>query len=222
MAKNTGKQSFVLYHDIRRPLELLTDEQRGKLFLAILDYSEHGIEPEFEDGATDIAFAFIRNFIDRDAAAWEDKKEKLSAAGRRGGLKTQANTSQAKPGQATLSQAKPGQANQAVPVPVPVPVPDSVPVPARGKKTKAAPFVPPTLEEVREYCKQRNSPVDPDQFYNYFTADPDRQWIDAKGNPVTSWKQKLLTWEKYDHKPKTAGDDLRESYNMMQGWAANG
>jgi hypothetical protein len=222
MAKNTGKQSFVLYHDIRRPLELLTDEQRGKLFLAILDYSEHGIEPDFEDSTIDIAFAFIRNFIDRDAAAWEESRQRRSAAGSKGGKQTQAMISKAKQSQAMLGDDKQSQANQAVPVPVPVPVPDSVPVPARGKKKKAAPFVPPTLEEVREYCKQRNSPVDPDQFYNYFTADPDRQWIDAKGNQVTSWKQKLLTWEKYDHKPKMAGDDLRESYNMMQGWAANG
>ena len=215
MAKNTGKQSFVLYHDIRRPLELLTDEQRGKLFLAILDYSEHGIEPVFEDGATDMAFAFIRNFIDRDAAAWEDKREKRAISGSKGGKQKAANLANA----TFATQNKQEVANLAVPVPVPVPVPDSVPVPARDKKKKAAPFVPPTLEEVREYCKQRNSPVDPDQFYNYFTADPDRQWIDAKGNKVTSWKQKLLTWEKYDHKPKKAGDDLRESYDMMRGWA---
>lgn len=215
MAKNTGKQSFVLYHDIRRPLELLTDEQRGKLFLAILDYSEHGIEPVFEDGATDMAFAFIRNFIDRDAAAWEDKREKRAISGSKGGKQKAANLANA----TFATQNKQEVANLAVPVPVPVPVPDSVPVPARDKKKKAAPFIPPTLEEVREYCKQRNSPVDPDQFYNYFTADPDRQWIDAKGNKVTSWKQKLLTWEKYDHKPKKAGDDLRESYDMMRGWA---
>lgn len=79
-------------------------------------------------------------------------------------------------------------------------------------------FTPPTLEEVRAYCRERNSSVDPDQFYAYYTADPDRQWIDAKGNPVTSWKQKMLTWEKFD-KPKKSGDDLRDSYDMMRGWA---
>lgn len=214
MAKKTERQAFVLYHDIRRPLELLTDEQRGKLFLAILDYSEHSIEPDFEDGATSMAFAFIRNFIDRDAAAWEDKREKRAVAGSKGGKQKVANLANA----TFAKQNKQSLANQAISIPIsiptPIPIPTSIP-----KKKKAAPFVPPTLEEVREYCKQRNSPVDPDQFYNYFTADPNRQWVDAKGNPVTSWKQKLLTWEKYDHKPKKAGDDLRESYDMMRGWA---
>ena len=55
----SGKKSLVLYHDIRAPLEMLDDEERGKLFSAILNYSEYGELPEFE-GALQMAFAFIR------------------------------------------------------------------------------------------------------------------------------------------------------------------
>ena len=58
-----------------------------------------------------------------------------------------------------------------------------------GKKA----FVPPTLEEVEAYCKERNSNVDPKQFWEYFDAG---DWVDSKGQKVRSWKQKLLTWEK--------------------------
>ena len=61
--------------------------------------------------------------------------------------------------------------------------------PKRGKKE----FVPPTLEEVEAYCKERNNNVDPKTFYDYFTAG---NWHDSKGNPVKNWKQKLITWEK--------------------------
>ena len=50
-----------------------------------------------------------------------------------------------------------------------------------------------------EYCRERNSPVDPRQFWEYFNAGG---WKDSKGNSVKSWKQKLLTWEKYDNAPK--------------------
>ena len=67
------KSSFVLYHDIRTPLELLNDEDRGKLFMAILNYSEFGEVPEF-NGALGMAFAFIRTALDRDTAAWEAKR----------------------------------------------------------------------------------------------------------------------------------------------------
>jgi hypothetical protein len=56
-------------------------------------------------------------------------------------------------------------------------------------------FVPPTLEEVEEYVRSRNSPVDPRKFWDYFDAG---HWRDSNGKPVKSWKQKVLTWEKYD------------------------
>ena len=70
---------------------------------------------------------------------------------------------------------------------------------------------PPTLEEVEAYCKERNSSVDPRQFWEYFEAGG---WKDAKGQPVRNWKQKLITWEKFDSKPvkheKTFADMYRE------------
>lgn len=62
-----------------------------------------------------------------------------------------------------------------------------------GGKRKAKEFVPPTLEEVQAYCKERNSSVDPKQFHEYFTVG---DWKDSEGKPVKNWKQKLLTWEK--------------------------
>ena len=71
------------------------------------------------------------------------------------------------------------------------------PLPPKGGKRA---FVPPTLEEVEEYCNSRNSPVDPKTFYDYFTAG---NWHDSKGNPVKNWKQKLITWEKGDKNVRT-------------------
>lgn len=56
-------------------------------------------------------------------------------------------------------------------------------------------FIPPTLDEVKAYVKERNSNVDPNKFFEYYEAGG---WIDGKGNPVRNWKQKLLTWEKKD------------------------
>lgn len=54
-------------------------------------------------------------------------------------------------------------------------------------------FVPPTLDEVREYARSRNSNIDVSFFYDYYNAG---HWVDGKGNPVKNWKQKFLTWER--------------------------
>ena len=59
-----------------------------------------------------------------------------------------------------------------------------------GGKGKA--FTPPTLEEVKAYCRERGNDVDPEKFYSYFS---EGNWIDGRGNPVKNWKQKLITWE---------------------------
>lgn len=59
-------------------------------------------------------------------------------------------------------------------------------------------FTPPTLEEVKKYCDERNNGVDYNRFYEYYSI---ANWKDSKGNPVRNWKQKMIAnWEK--DKPK--------------------
>ena len=67
----------------------------------------------------------------------------------------------------------------------------------RQKKPKG--FVPPTLEEVVEYAKSRNSSVDPVQFFNFFNTPNENgdTWVDTKGQKVNNWKGKFVTWEKF-------------------------
>lgn len=127
-----NKKSFVLYHDIREPLEQLSMEQRGELFTAILDYSEHGIVPEFT-GELKMAFAFIRCSLDRDADKWEETRSKRAEAGRLGGLAKVANATNAK-------QTEQELANQAVNVSVPVSVPVNVPVSVPEKENNNLSF----------------------------------------------------------------------------------
>ena len=61
-----GKTRIVLSYDLRQPLELLSYEERGRLFTAILDYLESGRAPGFT-GALAMAFCFIRQDLDRGA-----------------------------------------------------------------------------------------------------------------------------------------------------------
>lgn len=72
-------------------------------------------------------------------------------------------------------------------------------------------FVPPTLEDVQAYCKERNSTVDPLKFFEYYTAG---NWKDSKGNPVRNWKQKLITWERRDENGR---EDVKSSSAKVSG-----
>ena len=82
------------------------------------------------------------------------------------------------------------------------------------KSAKRARFTPPTIEEVKAYAEERRSSVDPVKFFEYFQAG---EWKDGKGNPVQNWKQKFITWEKFDsEKPAVAqGNKVQASCKPM-------
>ena len=60
-----GKNSFVLYVEYLQNIELLSMEQRGELFTAIMHYAS-GKEVEDLDGMVMMAFSLIRSQMDRD------------------------------------------------------------------------------------------------------------------------------------------------------------
>lgn len=206
-----GKKSFVLYHDIRTPMELLTDEQRGKLFIALLNYSEYGELPNF-DGALLMAFAFIRTSLDRDAEAWAEKRAKRAEAGRNGGLAKAANASNA----SITSDAKQSLANLAVPVSVSVPVPVNVNIPntcvGRGtadKPPRASRFQPPTIDEVRAYCQERGNSVDPARFVDFYAS---KGWLVGK-TKMKDWRAAVRSWERSDSQQKAQDKNRIRSYD---------
>lgn len=62
-----------------------------------------------------------------------------------------------------------------------------------GGKEKQKRFSPPSLDEVKEYCKERKNNIEPQQFIDYYTA---RGWELSKGRKVKDWKACIRTWER--------------------------
>ena len=62
-------------------------------------------------------------------------------------------------------------------------------------KKERTKFIPPTLEEVKEYAKSRNRSDLAQKFYDYFT---EGNWKDSEGKQVRAWKQKFITWETHN------------------------
>jgi len=64
----------------------------------------------------------------------------------------------------------------------------------KKKKTgrKSAPFVPPSVDQVRAYCKQRGNSVDPSEFVDHYTANGGYRGK----TKISDWQACVRTWEK--------------------------
>lgn len=74
-------------------------------------------------------------------------------------------------------------------------------------------FIPPTIEEVREYAKSRNSNVDIQKFYDYYSV---AKWHDKDGNPVKNWKQRLITWESNSRYKQNKKPEIDSTYDIEE------
>lgn len=69
--KTTKRPGVMIYFDLINPLKRLSDVDRGKLFLAILEYSKDGTIPNFS-GKLALTFDFILPKLDRDEKSYEN------------------------------------------------------------------------------------------------------------------------------------------------------
>lgn len=77
-----GKKSFVLYSDQRNVIDLLSDEQAGRLLKHIFSYVNDE-KPVLDDLPLQLAFEPIKQQLKRDLDKWDEIKEKRSRAGKR-------------------------------------------------------------------------------------------------------------------------------------------
>lgn len=62
----------------------------------------------------------------------------------------------------------------------------------KNVKNEKNKFSPPSLDEVRAYCQERNSGVDPEAWVNHYAA---KGWMIGKA-PMKDWRAAVRTWEK--------------------------
>lgn len=57
--------------------------------------------------------------------------------------------------------------------------------------------MPPSIDDVEEYCKRRNNGIDAEEFVDYYAQ---QGWKLANGNPMKDWQAAVRTWEKRNGK----------------------
>ena len=193
---------WTSFLDIIRPKDeengpLYADDEIGRLFVMMLEYAESGKAP--------VKFAGNERFVWPAAKQWIDltfaENEKQRNNGKKGGRpKTQEN-----PEKPNETQENPNEPNE------------TLKVKKRNNKEKEGNgkqsinivplkrFVPPTVDEIKEYCDRRGSwLIDPQAFIDYYEA---RGWMLNKDRKMVDWKAAVRTWENNERERKK-----KESY----------
>ena len=66
------------------------------------------------------------------------------------------------------------------------------------KEKTPSTFIPPTLQEVKAYCQERNNGVNPEKWHDFYTS---KNWYIGK-NKMVDWKAAVRTWENGQNGPK--------------------
>lgn len=60
-----------------------------------------------------------------------------------------------------------------------------------NKENNKKKFIVPTVEEITQYCKERNNSINPQKFYDFYES---KGWMVGK-NKMKNWKAAVRTWE---------------------------
>ncbi|WP_434689762.1 DUF6291 domain-containing protein [Hungatella sp. SB206] len=228
------KNSFVMYTDYMEQVSMLSREQRGDLFTAIMAYASNTELPNM-DGVTMMAFCFIRSQMDRDRSKYQETIEKRREAGKQGG-RPKANGSDEKAKKANGFSEKQTEAKKAdndnvnENDNVDVNVNDNEDENEKEKKKgtnvpkENSRFVPPSVENVIEYCRENDYRyVDANHFVDFYIS---KNWYVGK-NKMKDWKAAVRNWQRQEsakHKPypQSAATEKQEaSRGMMYDWAVS-
>ena len=172
-------QIFPIFEEFRRLTADLDDAQFGKAV-------RHALGVYFGDQLCeepDALVKFVSKLLLDQATRYDEFREKQ---------RSNATSNQELPSAANVSQTQPMEANacevlpSAPPSPIPVPVQDS----KADKPPAHKRFVPPTVQDVADYCRGNGYSVDPERFIAYYESNG---WMVGR-NKMKNWQATVRTW----------------------------
>ena len=213
-----AKEYICLYHSYRDAIRALDDAERGRLLTAMLEYTLTGDAGHLR-GNERFVFPLIKSQIDRDNAKYARQCERNAANGKNGGRprnpKNPVGFSETEKSQdkgeyqgeeeyqdkdenenenkEEEKREGEGECKEK----------EKAPETPEGVQS-AHRFHPPTLSEVRDYVLERNSPVDPQGFLDFYQA---KGWM-VGSTPMQDWKAALRnaeSWERWQRQERQQG-----------------
>ena len=211
-----AREYICLYHSYLDAIQALSDAERGRLLTAMLEYTLTGDAGNL-CGNERFVFPLIKSQIDRDNVKYARQCERNAANGKNGGRPrnpknpvgfSETEKSQDKGEYEGEEESKDKDKDE-----------DREEEKREGEgeckeKEKASEtpesvqsahrFHPPTLSQVRDYVYERNSPVDPQGFLDFYQA---KGWM-VGSTPMQDWKAALRnaeSWERWQRQERQQG-----------------
>ena len=166
-----AKEYVPIFFDWLDVTQDLSAEEKGNLIDAVVAYASGNEYEHLLTGGAKIAFRFLKGQVDRNNAISESRSKAGS------NKPEQTPTNENKPEQPETNSPKEKEKEKE----------------KDKEKDNKKVFVPPTVDEVAEYCKERNNGIDPEYFVAY---NENRDWKLSNGKKMKDWKLAIVTWEK--------------------------
>lgn len=197
---------FKMKIERRELIRQLSPETAVNVLLACWDYLETGEKPTYLSPIENIAFA---SFIPDMGEAWKRYLQRIAA---RSSGKGQSGDIDRYQTVSTETEEETGPE----PGPGPEPEAESKKGCVADKPPRRPRFVPPTLEEVTTYVRERGSMVDPQGFIDFYAS---KGWMVGK-SPMTDWRaacRNAEKWERWNRPARAGGSDVMEILRELHG-----
>ena len=209
MKKNLPKQcSYVcLYESYRDLLKPFSDEERGRLVTAMLDYMFDGVEPDFPGNERFVWQAF-QSQIDRDQATYEERcrvnrenaakaaKAREQKATASDGERSVAIVPKEKENENEKENEKENESENKKEKEMPSLVAAPTAAPAVTASSGTHTLIP-DEKAVIDYCFENNLWINAKRFVEYYEA---RGWR-LGGEPIRDWRPLVRSWAATEQDP---------------------
>lgn len=203
------RKQFTFYRSYLDAIIRLPKKEQGAILLAICQYALNESEPTGLSPIAETVFTLVRPTLDagRRKANAGEAGGKSEAKQKQNGSKTEAKAKQ-------TAREKEGEVEKEVEIEVEIEKENE----CYREKThdgveKKQRFVPPTVEQVAEYCLKRGNKVDPQRWHDHYSA---KGWVVGK-SPMKDWKAAVRTWEQRDAERLSAKAVAKER-DYSEGW----
>ena len=182
------KNSFVLYTKLNNVMQEMSNEEKGMLFQAIMDYQITGEIPNVPREIK-LIFLTVKSDMDDNEQKYAEVVEKRREAGKKSAQAKSASVDTSQQNEQVTTSATDMKCNDMKCNEI-----DKEKI----YKKEISRFQPPTVTDISAYCQQRNNHVDPQNFFDFYES---KGWMVGK-NKMKDWKAAVRTWERSPQRQK--------------------